>query len=320
MSEPGTGSPPFVDEERVRLTLTGDAARREVLGRGRWPRPCGCRSGATQRSVHVFEGAYELDRSADGGYTARISARGTAVLASPMINRGTAFTLAERQRAGADRAAADRACRRWTGSCGGCYAQYCRAGQRPGEVGVSGQPAQTATRCCSTGCSAEHIEEMLPIVYTPTVGLAIERFSHEFRRPRGVYLSVDHPEDVETALRNTGLGRRRRRPAGGDRLRGHPRDRRPGRRRHRDRHRQARRLHRRRRHPPVAGAPGRAGRGHRQPGAAQRPAVPGRAARPGPRPALRRVHRRLRHRGQHSCSRTRCCTGRTSAPPTPAAS
>ena len=70
---------------------------------------------------------------------------------------------------------------------------------------------------------SEHISEMLPIVYTPTVGLAIERFSHEFRRPRGVYLSVDHPEDVETALRNTGLGAGRRRPAGGHRLRGHPR-------------------------------------------------------------------------------------------------
>ena len=52
----------------------------------------------------------------------------------------------------------------------------------------------------------EHISEMLPVVYTPTVGVAIERFSHEFRRPRGVYLSVDHPEDVETAFRNTGLG------------------------------------------------------------------------------------------------------------------
>ena len=47
---------------------------------------------------------------------------------------------------------------------------------------------------------------MLPIVYTPTVGLAIEQFSNEFRRSRGVYLSVDHPEDVELALRNTGLG------------------------------------------------------------------------------------------------------------------
>jgi malic enzyme-like protein len=42
----------------------------------------------------------------------------------------------------------------------------------------------------------EHLEEMLPIVYTPTVGMAIERYSHEYRRPRGVFLSVNHPEDV----------------------------------------------------------------------------------------------------------------------------
>ena len=42
----------------------------------------------------------------------------------------------------------------------------------------------------------EHLEEMLPIVYTPTVGMAIERYSHEYRRPRGGFLSVNHPEDV----------------------------------------------------------------------------------------------------------------------------
>jgi malate dehydrogenase (oxaloacetate-decarboxylating) len=52
---------------------------------------------------------------------------------------------------------------------------------------------------------AEHLEEMLPIVYTPTVGKAIERYSHEYRRPRGVFLSVNHPEDVEESLRNYGL-------------------------------------------------------------------------------------------------------------------
>jgi malate dehydrogenase (oxaloacetate-decarboxylating) len=52
----------------------------------------------------------------------------------------------------------------------------------------------------------EHIAEMLPVVYTPTVGLAIERFSHEFRRPRGVFLSLDRPEDVEASFRNCGMG------------------------------------------------------------------------------------------------------------------
>ena len=53
---------------------------------------------------------------------------------------------------------------------------------------------------------AEHIHEMLPIVYTPTVATAIERYSLEFGRPRGVYLSVDHPDQVETAFGNYGLG------------------------------------------------------------------------------------------------------------------
>ncbi len=56
---------------------------------------------------------------------------------------------------------------------------------------------------------ASHLSEMLPIVYTPTVGQAIENYSHEYRRPRGVYLSVDRPELIETSLRAAGPGSRR---------------------------------------------------------------------------------------------------------------
>jgi malate dehydrogenase (oxaloacetate-decarboxylating) len=52
----------------------------------------------------------------------------------------------------------------------------------------------------------EHIAEMLPIVYTPTIGTAIERYSYEYGRPRGMYLSANHPDQVETAFRNYGLG------------------------------------------------------------------------------------------------------------------
>ena len=52
----------------------------------------------------------------------------------------------------------------------------------------------------------EHVTELLPIVYDPTVAEAIEKYSHEYRRPRGVYLSIDHPDDIETALTGRGLG------------------------------------------------------------------------------------------------------------------
>ena len=52
----------------------------------------------------------------------------------------------------------------------------------------------------------EHLPEMLPIIYTPTVGEAIERYSHEFQRPRGVYLCVDSPEEIDTAFENLGAG------------------------------------------------------------------------------------------------------------------
>ena len=44
----------------------------------------------------------------------------------------------------------------------------------------------------------EHVHEMLPIVYTPTVGAAIEQFSHLFRRPRGLFLSIDDVDGNRT--------------------------------------------------------------------------------------------------------------------------
>jgi malate dehydrogenase (oxaloacetate-decarboxylating) len=53
---------------------------------------------------------------------------------------------------------------------------------------------------------SDHLREMLPIVYTPTIGEAIELYSHEYRRPRGVYLSVDFPELVGPSLGEMGLG------------------------------------------------------------------------------------------------------------------
>jgi len=53
---------------------------------------------------------------------------------------------------------------------------------------------------------ADHLAELLPVVYDPVIGDAIERYSHEYRRPRGLYLSIDKPDDMDKAFASLGLG------------------------------------------------------------------------------------------------------------------
>jgi malate dehydrogenase (oxaloacetate-decarboxylating) len=53
---------------------------------------------------------------------------------------------------------------------------------------------------------ADHLAELLPVVYDPVIGDAIERYSHEYRRPRGLYLSIDRSDDMDKAFASLGLG------------------------------------------------------------------------------------------------------------------
>jgi malate dehydrogenase (oxaloacetate-decarboxylating) len=48
----------------------------------------------------------------------------------------------------------------------------------------------------------EHITEMLPIIYTPIVGIASQHYSHIYRRPRGLYVSYPYRDTIEAMLRN----------------------------------------------------------------------------------------------------------------------
>ena len=138
------------------------------------------------------------------GVMVRIRARGRAVLGSPILNRGTAFTLAEREALGLTGLLPD-GVSTIEGQLRRVYAQY---QAQPDDLAKNILLGHVRDRNAVLffRLLTEHIEEMLPIVYTPTVGTAIERYSLWFGRPRGVYLSVDHPEQIETAFRNYLLG------------------------------------------------------------------------------------------------------------------
>jgi len=48
----------------------------------------------------------------------------------------------------------------------------------------------------------ERIDEMMPIVYTPVVGEACQKYSHIYRRGRGLYINYDQRDHIERVLRN----------------------------------------------------------------------------------------------------------------------
>jgi malate dehydrogenase (oxaloacetate-decarboxylating) len=130
--------------------------------------------------------------------------QGRGALRDPRLNRGTAFTVAEREALrleGLLPAAVLSLEEQATRS----YAQYLA---QPTDLAKNDFLAALHDRneVLYYRLLEEHLTEMLPVVYDPVVAQAIERYSHEFQRPNGVYLSVGDIDGVETAFHNYGLG------------------------------------------------------------------------------------------------------------------
>jgi malate dehydrogenase (oxaloacetate-decarboxylating) len=130
--------------------------------------------------------------------------RGRQVLSDPRLNRGTAFSYAERHELGVTglvppaHVTLDQQVAR-------VYAQYQR---QPDDIAKNVLLTEVHDRneVLFYRLLVSHLPEMLPVVYTPTISQAIKSYSHEYRRPRGVYLSVDHPDLIEESLLATGMG------------------------------------------------------------------------------------------------------------------
>ena len=127
-----------------------------------------------------------------------------AILQNPLTNKDTAFTLEER-------------------------AKYGLTGRLPVVVETLEQQATRAYRQFSSyekdiekyifldqlhnrnevlyyKLLIDHLAEMLPVVYDPTVGEAIKKWSRDYRRSRAVYLDVNHPENIRASFETLGLG------------------------------------------------------------------------------------------------------------------
>ncbi len=146
---------------------------------------------------------FELVRR-DGRDIARIACRGRDVLAHPMINYGTAFTAEQREELGLAGmlpnavVSMDAQLRR-------VYRQFAA---EPTDIAkyLYLNTMQDRNEILFYRLLTDNIQEMLPIVYTPTIGRIIQEYSHWFHKPRGIYLDIDNPDSIRDAFEASGKG------------------------------------------------------------------------------------------------------------------
>jgi malate dehydrogenase (oxaloacetate-decarboxylating) len=115
--------------------------------------------------------------------------RGQALMTDPMLNKGTAFTRDERAELGIGGLLPPSVCTIEM-QLERVYENYRR--QRDDfDRYLYLASLQDRNETLFYRLLSEHVDEMTPIVYTPTVGLACERFSHVYRQPRGLYITPD---------------------------------------------------------------------------------------------------------------------------------
>ena len=126
--------------------------------------------------------------------------RGVGVLQDPALNKGTAFSKEEREHLGLRGlvppgiATPEMQERRVLGN----FAH--RSSDLAKYIFLS--DLQDRNETLYYRILINHIEEMMPIVYTPTVGAACKLFGHIYRRPHGLYISAEDRGEIAQVLQN----------------------------------------------------------------------------------------------------------------------
>ncbi len=128
----------------------------------------------------------------------KVKTRGRSLLEDPYLNKGTAFSLEERRAFGIEGRLPQRV-ETLQEQIARSYEQFSKFNS-PLNKYIFLRGLQEYSRTEFYALIQAHIEEMLPIVYTPTVGEAIEEFSHIYRAPRGLVVTEENYTNLDAIL------------------------------------------------------------------------------------------------------------------------
>jgi malate dehydrogenase (oxaloacetate-decarboxylating) len=143
---------------------------------------------------------YQLTKDAEGHTFLKVALTDFSLLSHPLLNKGTAFSQEERETFGLlgllppseTNLAIQRA---------RSYETF-QSKASDIEKYIYLRDLQDSNETLFYSLILENITELMPIVYTPTVGLGCQRYSHIYRRPRGVFISYPDRHHINKILEN----------------------------------------------------------------------------------------------------------------------
>jgi malic enzyme len=146
---------------------------------------------------------YQIDRDEDGHWTMHeVWKRGSAVIADPLLNKGTAFSPEERELFDLVGLIPSQITDHHRQVARG-YAHIKEKGDHPLEQYIGMMALMDRNETLFYQVLSEHVAELIPIVYTPTVGEAAVKFSRVFRRGRGLWITPEYRGRIFEILGHT---------------------------------------------------------------------------------------------------------------------
>lgn len=141
---------------------------------------------------------YKYTKGPDGKPVIQVALTGYALVTNPLLNKGTGFSAKEREEFDLVGIIPPNQATLAIQRERSYAALYSKSSNL--EKYIYLRDLQDSNETLFYSLLSKHITDLMPIVYTPTVGEGCERFSHIYRRPRGIYLSYPDRNHMDKIL------------------------------------------------------------------------------------------------------------------------